>query len=246
MECTRFTVRSRQAAHGLFRAIRERVARAEPELFSALSGRVVYMWFNGDDSFLSLPHRKSNDEAAEELVQALASYRPDPVSTKAMWLNMTDSAPDAPPLQLHKTTAGASFYSLPMVGSVPDSLFFNFAGFELGFAYTTSHRVTAETSRLVDEIAQKDRPGNDWLLISAGAPDNLGMTYPAEEALAAFIVDYSGLNITPLHLQRVTLHFWSVGRAVDLWPEQRELFGPLYVGCVPAARHPYAVACQFT
>lgn len=233
LECTRLAVAARQSAHGLFRAVRQRVAAVPPEHFAALAGHVVYMWFR-QESTLTLPFRKSDEEAAIELVQALADYRPD---TATLWVPGDNAMPDpAPVLPLHETSAGATFYCVPLVGSVPDSWLFNVAGFELGLAYTSRHSALDEAARLAKRISEKDRAGSEWLLISAGAPDKLGATYPAEEALAQFLITHGDLHVEPENLKRVTMHFWSTGRAVDLWPETKELFGPLYQGGVPAVR----------
>jgi hypothetical protein len=231
LECTRFTIESRLEAHGLFQAVRRRLGQANPAQFTALAGQVVYLWFNEDDSALAKPHRTTDEEAAAELVLALADYRPEPYR---MWIDTSAPMPDpAPQLPLHMTDAGAAFYSVPMINAVPDSVLYSNFGFELGLAYTTSHAAEAEAEKLSRQVARKDRSGTDWLLISAGAPDNYGITYPSEELLADFVCRRGQLKVDPKHLTRITVHFWSSGRAVEAWPEQRELFGPLYEGSTP-------------
>jgi hypothetical protein len=233
LECTRFAIAARQEAHGLFRAIRQRIAMVDPEHFAALRGNVVYMWFNDDDASLGLPFMRPATEAAETLVQSLVEHRPSPDS---MWVAGESVPNPAPELPLVRTEHGAAFYCIPMTNAVPDSFLFNSAGFELGLAFTTTHSATQEWADLWTRVGHKDKPGNDWLLLSAGAPDNRGVVYPSEEALASFLLNNPVTVPSFEHLKRVTLHFWSSGKAVDLWPERRELFGPLYQGSSPAYR----------
>lgn len=233
LECTRLAIAARQAAHGLFRAVKQRILRIGPEFFPALSGHIVYLWFNDTDSALNLPFRSSDDAAAVELVKALAEYRPD---TNNLWVPGGELPDPAPQLPIHATSAGASFYCLPLVGSVPDSVLFNTGGFEVGLAYTTVHDLSEEAAHLRQRILEKDHEGSDWLLLSAGAPDKLGATYPAEEPLAHLLFENDLLQVEPEHLRRITLHFWSSGLAVDLWPEKQVVFGPLYQDAVAALR----------
>ncbi len=232
MECTRLALPERQAAHGLFRAIRQRIARVAPEHFASLAGNVVYIWFEGGgNSGLARPFAKPDNEAAADLVQALAEYRPQPAALLAH--DLPDPAPQLP---TYRTKAGATFYCVPMAGAVPDTPLFNFAGFEIGLAITTSHRASQEWKSLAHRIDKKDVEATDWLLISAGAPDNHGVTYPSEEALARFLLENPVALPKLKHLKRVTVHLWGSGTAVDIWPECAPVFGPLYEGAVPPHR----------
>lgn len=234
IECTRFTLKSRLAAHGLFRAVRQRVLSRQGEAFARLTGQVVQVWFNEPDSLLTaLPPRKSDDEAAEELVTALASYEPD---HGALWVEGSEMPDSAPSLPLHRTSAGAHFYSIPMLGGVPDSPLFLFAGFELGLAFTTTHVVQVEWEALLSQIERKDKEGSDWLLISAGAPDADGWTYPAEEFVLQEMLKDGPPAFSLTHLQHVFVHFWSSGDVFQLWPAFEHVSGPIYGGAVQGHR----------
>lgn len=236
LECTRLAMPARQPSHGLFRNVRARVASVAPEHFASLRGQVVYLWFNDDDSALSPPFRKGDDEAAQKLVEALVAYKPDP---DKLWVDAPGEMPTNPKPKFARTDAGAAFYCVPMVGAVPDSPLFATAGFELQFAYSTVHTLHDEWAHLSARIHSKDRPGSDWLLISVGAPDNRGVTYPGEEALARFLRDHpiASDQLRLQHLKQVTLHLWSTGEAFDIWPQPQTLFGPLFDGALPAHRH---------
>ena len=227
----RLTIRKRQQAQALFRAVRTQVMKIRPECFSALVGYVVYMWFNESDSGIALPHRRSDDEAVAELVQALADYRP---VADALWQPTGELPQQGPDLHQHETQAGATFYCAPLLGAGPASPLFVCAGFELALAYTTTHYADEEWQMLRAKIAEKDREGNDWLLISAGAPDNHGTCYAVEETLADFLMQNPPLDDLDLtHLRGVTIHLWSTGKAVDLYPAVAPRFGPIFQGLAP-------------
>jgi hypothetical protein len=234
VECTRLALQDRLAAHGLFQAVRQRIGQVPPEHFAALHGHVVYLWFNDADSALSRPFRASDEAAAVDLVRALASYRPN---TGNLWITGKALPDPAPTLPMQSTPAGARFYALPFVNAVPDTVLSNYAGFELGLAFTTRHEAVAEWGSLTERIVEKDKPGSDWLLISAGAPDNRGFAHPGEEAVATLLLKaQSATSLNLQYLRRVTVHVWSTGEAFDIWPQQIPLFGPLYQGAAPAHR----------
>jgi hypothetical protein len=233
LECTRLALKDRLAAHGLFQGVRQRIAQIAPENFADLQGHVVYLWFDDSDSALSRPFRASDEAAAVDLVQALAGYRPD---TGDLWITGKALPDPAPRLPMQSTSAEAKFYALPFVNAVPDTVLFNYAGFELGLAFTTRHEAEDEWGCLIDRIVEKDKPGSDWLLISAGAPDNRGFAHPGEEAVATLLKAQPATSLNLQYLRRVTIHVWSTGEAFDLWPNQASLFGPLYRGAAPAHR----------
>lgn len=234
VECTGLTIGARRGAHGLFRHIRRMIALQPPVVFAALSGHMVYMWFNESDSVLTRPYRQNDEAAAKELVEALAAYRPQPEN---FWRPEGSGIPrQAPDLKMHKTTAGASFYCTPIVTAAPSTVLFTTAGFEISFAFTTTHVAEQEWVALWKRVKVKDREGSDWLLISAGAPDQHGNLYPAEEALADLLLT-NPTALEPLkNLKRVTIHSWGTGKAVDIWPELKPVFGPIYQGTTPSSQ----------
>jgi hypothetical protein len=233
LECTRFTLRSRQAAHGLFRAVRAGILRRHGSMFSPLAAQVVYMWFENDATVLSLPPRRTDEAATDAIIEALVNYVPDQA---ALVVPEGELPEDAPQLPLHRTDAGVSFYSVPMTGSVPESDLFQFAGFELGLAYPSSHSVPDEWVTLRAQITRKDRSENDWLLISAGAPDSLGYSYPAEELVLSEMITHQPEPLSLVHLERVIVHFWSTGRVFEIHPDFREVSPATFSSSEPANR----------
>jgi hypothetical protein len=234
VESTALTAGDRRRAHGLFTALRRRVQEQEPAAFTKLSGHTVYVWFDTDEAPVGLPHRRSDEDAIRELVQALADYEP-----KTEELRHDGQPPETlPDLALHETDAGAKFYAAPIFNAVPNTMLFTLAGFELGLGYTsyvTPRKAWEEIQRLVDS---HDKPGVDLLVITAGGPDLRGMIFPAEGVLATFILaNPIGLTRAPNHIGRVLLHWWGTGEAAVLHPTVEQLFPGPYEGLTPS-HHP--------
>jgi hypothetical protein len=128
-----------------------------------------------------------------------------------------------------------------MANAVPTTPLYTATGIEVGFAYTTLHQRSDAWARVQKLVDDHDQPSVDWLLLSAGAPNQHGTRFLSEEALAHFLIDEPQTLSEPDHIRRVTLHIWSEGLAVDLYPTLSPVFGPLYQGFVapnqPLAPH---------
>jgi hypothetical protein len=227
VESTSLTVEKRRGAYKLFQLLRRRILEQDPAAFANLAGHVIYVWFEDPKQpGIALPFRKNDDAAVTELLQELAGYKP---KTDQMWIPGGALPQQAPALPLASTQQGARFYAMPLASSAPSTMLFSFTGFEVGFAYTSIITATdawQELQRLVDD---HDQPGVDILLITSGGPDQSGLVFPAEEALAHFILDNPlGLPRAPKNIQHVWLHSWTTGHAVELHPNLTSMFGPLY------------------
>lgn len=234
-ELTTFSIESRRLAHDLFIRVRRMVAFQQRHRVSHLIGHIVYMWFGMDGQGTGLPYRRNDDAAVDQLVEALVAYQPDPAHYMV-------EAHDGPPAQLPagfdavNAPGDVAFFCTRFVNAVPTSPLFSLTGLEIGLAYQSVHLAHAEWEKLRTAIHRKDRPGNNVLLISAGAPDRLGNQYPAEEILAGFLLDHPE-PIVADHLSDVLLHFWSTGRAVNiLGPAPREAWPAIYQGISPACQ----------
>ncbi|WP_131804062.1 hypothetical protein, partial [Pseudofrankia sp. BMG5.36] len=234
-ELTVFSIEERRAAHRLFGQVREALAFQQRHRVGHLIGYMVYIWFGTSTDLTGLPFRRNDHNALIELVDSLVSHRPDPTALLVEDGELPQNLKLAQ-LGLVRTPSDATYLSAPMLGGAPTSMFFALTGFELGLAFQSCHEAPAGWDSLRTQIARKDRPGNDRLLISAGAPDRLGQCYPAEELLADFLLQHPE-PVQTRHLQSVVIHFWSSGRAVELVaPQPTELWPPPYTGHVPA--HP--------
>jgi hypothetical protein len=236
VESTSLTLTDRRGAHALFQRVRQQVQSAEPTSFARLAGNVVYIWFGENEAEVGRPPRAADDAEVEALVAALATYEPQPDQ-----MALVGPLPEtAPVLPLAKAGAASRFYSVPLQQAAPGSVLFAIAGFDIGLAYTTlltANQVWAELQRIIDK---HDKPGVELLLVTAGAPNQHGMVYPSEEAIADFLVNNpAALATQPTHIAQVVLHSWATGRATLIYPETRPLFGPLYQSMVPV-NHPLA------
>jgi hypothetical protein len=240
VECTALTVADRRGAHSLFLKLREHIQKTDGVRFAKLAGHIVYVWLRKadlPDGPPILPHRRSNTDALDALVLALAEYTPDDEATQH---SPGQGASDTLTMPLADTDQGARFYATPLTGGVPGSMMYTLAGFDIGLAYSTvltAADVWGEVQRLVDS---HDKPGVNHLLITAGGPDSRGNIFPAEETVAAFLLEHPiGLSKAPMHIERVVLHSWATGQATLLFPGVQPLFGPLYQSITPM-HHPFA------
>jgi hypothetical protein len=227
IECTSLGLAQRRSAHDLFSRIRRSLLEIPSVRLSRLAGNVIYLWF---DDAEGRPFARNDQEAIDDLVQQLIDYEP---AGEDLWLPSGEMPEQAPPLPLITTQQGARFYCVPLTNAAPDTYLFSLTGIELGLALTTVHDASSEWAALIERVRRKDREGVDWLVITAGGPDQDGRLFTAEEVLADFLLQHPQALTDLEHLKRVTLHFWGTGRAVDLWPEHVDLFGPMYRGITP-------------
>ncbi len=238
VESTALAIQSRRMIHGLFTDLRRRLQAAESTAFAKLAGHVVYVWFQNPDAPgpPMLPHKRSDVSALDELVSALAAYKPNPDALRTS----SAAAERMPELPLADTTAGAKFYAAPLLGGAPGSMLYTLAGFDIALAYTTlitADEAWREIQRLVDE---HDKQGVDVLLVTAGGPDSHGNVFPAEELLVNFVLAHPiGLAHAPQHIKSIVLHSWGTGQATSLHPSVEHAFGPLYGSMMPM-HHPFA------
>ena len=232
-ELTTFSVQRRRMAQDLFARVRAKLSFQQRHRVSHLTSHMIYMWFGMEGDAAGIPYARNDEDSVDQLVEALVRYQPQPK-------DYTVESKDGMPLQLPegfgpvRAPGDVSFFCVPFINSAPASPLFTMTGFEVGLAYQSVHTASSEWDRLRSAIHRKDKPGNDVLLISAGAPDRFGSQYPAEEVLASFLLDHPE-PFACSHLSAVILHFWSSGRAVNLLGEvPLEAWPPIYQGLSPA------------
>lgn len=206
----------REAWQGL-RALRSKLRLEGPRRFRALRGHLVYLWFSADTSLgLDRPPSARGTSTLDTLVEVLASHRPDPRKMTFSDLPQSLSGHDLG----WADTAAARFYALP--SDLPPSPFALLMGFEFGLAFTTLHTRTQIRTAIAEAVKRKDRPENDWLLVTAGGPGKTGEAFYSEEVVAEFLTD-TALQVDPDHLQRVLLHRWMTGDVWEIHPDHRRL-----------------------
>jgi hypothetical protein len=93
-------------------------------------------------------------------------------------------------------------------------------------SYTLVKTRRAVAEELAQLIHEKDKPGNDVLLISAGAP-SFGSCLISDEVLVQPQMLEFMTFPQPKHLKRVLLHRWTNRDVYELAPELRCLVAPI-------------------
>ena len=229
-EMMEFAIEDRRQAQGLFYNVASRLADQQRHRIGHLSGYQVYIWFGAAWDAASLPFKKNDETSYDELVESLVAHVPDPNQYKVRGGEFPQQF-DARPV---RTTADVQYFTIPLLGGVPASPFYAMTGMHAVLVFQSDHTAPEEWGKLRMAIGRKDKPTNDILVISAGAPDKLGRCFVSEEVLAEFLLDHPE-RITAEHLSSVVLHFWSTGRAVELLGDHpKELWPALFQGWSPA------------
>jgi hypothetical protein len=188
------------------------------------------MWFGSASDPAGQPYKKNDPSLYDQLVESLVAHSPDPEAQKV-------GGPEIP-ARLEswsvETAEDARYYSIPLLNGAPASPFYAATGMHVVLAYQSDHTPVNEWAKLRAAIARKDREPNDVLVISAGAPDNLGRCFATEEVLADFMLQRPE-PVSAQHLSSIIMHFWSTGRAIELLGDQpRELWPGYFQGWSPA------------
>ena len=77
----------------------------------------------------------------------------------------------------------------------------------------TTADLRAEFERVV---LSHDKPEIESLLVTAGGPDRKGIRYPAEELVAAQLVEADDLELETSHIREVRLHLWGSSEIRDI------------------------------
>jgi hypothetical protein len=127
----------------------------------------------------------------------------------------------------------AGFYSVPMHGGAPSTAFFARIGFEIGLAYQTTHTREELIEEFLRLVQEHDKEGVDHLLVVAGAPGRNGLSFSSDAYLLDFML-HESFEIPPTkHISKIVLHFWGIGRIIELLPARQEIGTRLYSGYGP-------------
>jgi len=172
VECAQLTVQERRTAQALFLGLRQKLLLRLGGPLPYLMNHVVYFWFDGHGG-LELPLKRGDEDAIADLAQALLAHRPDPAR---LWHE--GGLPEhLPTPDLVRTPAGAVFHCAPMANAVPTTPLYTATGIEVGFVYTTLHRRSDAWARVQKLVDDHDQEGVDWLVLSAGAPNQHGTRF---------------------------------------------------------------------
>jgi hypothetical protein len=213
IELAQFTLEERRRALALARGFRNAVQALDPERISHLRGHLVMFGF---DTQAGLPPRPSDAEAIAHAIARLeniaASATPNPIG---------DDLRDGFVIKLVNSTLGRGDVDIYPLSSIPLTQLGRKHGFEIATSYTTLTRVLDTEQLLTKLVNDHDVPGNDVLLLSAGAPGISGLCLLGDEiAVEPSLLEYMQLP-APSHLKRVILHRWAFGDVYELFPRLR-------------------------
>lgn len=237
LECTVLADSKRRAVEGLFSRIRSRLMKEPLHRWKRIAGYVIVAWFVGEDKLLpdQLPHKKSDEEAIEALVDRLGRFEPgttgDPLGQPSDYSRALRN------MGVVSSGFGCLFYALPMHEAVPATDFFTHTGFELACLYESLHTATSIVGEIDRLVHQHDKKGVDWLLITASGPRRDGLIHPSEMTLANSLVRTKVPLASPRHIRRILLHFFPVGGVYELFPNRRWWASPQYSGGLMVAHH---------
>jgi hypothetical protein len=232
LELAAFAIEKRRSAEALFRNLRDKLVLQHRHRTGHLTGCTVIVWYGKDQNPNTRPHRKTDDAAVEELIEALVAYRPD---VAALRMQVSAGMPlQMPPLGTETISADATFYAVPFLNAIPTGPFVSITGYNIVLAYTTVHTAASVAATIQRLVGEHDKDGVDTLLITSGAPDRSGSMYPLEQVTADFYLQYPVVLHTD-HISSVILHRWATGDAYDISADPpKRLWPSLCQGHVPA------------
>jgi hypothetical protein len=232
VELAAFAIEERRSAEALFKNLRDKLVLQHRHSTGHLTGCTVIVWYGKDQNPTTRPHKKTDDAAAEELIEALVAYRPDITRLR---MQISAGMPlQMPPLGTETISADATFYAVPFLNAVPTGPFVSITGYNIVLAYTTVHTRASVNTTVQRLVREHDKDGVDTFLITSGAPDRNGAMYPLEQVISEFYLEHPATLQTD-HISRVILHRWATGDAYDISESPpKQLWPSIYQGHVPA------------
>ena len=199
----------RRLAHKLLAHLRERlVAGAGGRNFTGIGGCMVVLWFG--PHLTDLPPARWDESVVEPLLDELAVARVDRAALAEFHAEVAQRGfPEVWPPAVAAGRIGddAAGFVANVVGP-EDTIFPNGLPFDVQLHRPRDATAGQLVQAVIDVIDSHDKPMIEHLILSAGAPDRSGWRYPAEEAVAQFVVKQPGLVIRTKFIRRVTVHSW--------------------------------------
>jgi len=237
LECTVLADSRRRAVEGLFSRIRSRLIKEPLQRWKHIAGHVIVAWFVGEDKLQAdqLPHKSSDEQAIEALVERLSRFEPGSASEPLG--QPSDYVQSLQRMGVVSSGFGCLFYALPMHETVPATEFFARTGFELACLYESLHSATSIVGEVNRLVHQHDKKGVDWLLVTVSGPRRDGLIHPSEMILAKSLVRTALPLASPRYIRRVLLHLFPIGGVYELFPNRKWWAHPQYEGGIIVAHH---------
>jgi hypothetical protein len=231
LDLVQFTFSKRRRANAIFEKMKETISQCEPAAFAQLAGCIVYVNFGLDGkSGHALPFTNKEAAFAQKFISNLSEFEVD----RSKW--QQGKLPEKlPELNEGSSDGEAGFLVAPMSNAVPGTTFFYRMGFELGLAYYTRFSAADAWNEIHDRVESHDKKEIEEILISAGAPNESGVSFPSDEALILHALKNppSSNPISPKYVKGVLVHIWSTGAIWEIYPNLEELSQGIYKGVSP-------------
>jgi hypothetical protein len=218
VDCAVFADHHRRLGYVLMDHLRDRlVAGADGRDFSGVAGCVLSVWFG--PTLSDLPPKRWDDSIIEPLLDAIAACRVDHEAVARLNAEIAQRGfPQVMPPVVATGSFGnnAGFVANVVAGPAEGARFSTGLGFEVQLsrpAELSAANVLQQVQRIV---TSHDKPAIEKLILTAGGPDRRGIRYPAEEAVAAFLLAQEGVEVAAKHLRAVAVHLWSARRIAYL------------------------------
>lgn len=231
VDLVQFTFKKRRRANAIFEKLKEEIYKCEPKTFTHLSGSIVYIDFgrNGKRG-KAIPFTNKENEYLDRFIAELSQFQID----RKKWEH-GELSEKPPELNNGQSEGGVGFLVAPLRNSVPATNFFYRMGFELGLAFYTRLSVSDAWQEIVSRVDSHDKSCIDELLISAGAPNESGVSFLSDEALILHALENPPIAnpITPKNIKNVIVHLWSTGAIWEIYPSYKEITSGIYKGITP-------------
>ncbi len=211
LDCASFADHHHRNSFRLMQHLRQKLtAGAGRRDFTGVSGCLVSIWFGSTG--VDLPPKRSDDSIVDPLLDAIAACKVDFQAIQALNAQIAERGfPQVmPPVIATGTTPdkSAGFVANVLVERAEGIRFSTGLGFEVQLSRPICVTVSEAAARLQRIVRDHDRPQIDHLLLTAGAPDLTGYRYPAEEAIAKFLLQDTEFAVPTKHLKQISVHLW--------------------------------------
>lgn len=211
LDCASFADHHHRNSFRLMQHLRQKlIDGAGGRDFSGVSGCLISVWFGSTGA--DLPPKRSDDSIIDPLLDAIAACQVDFQAIKALNAQIAERGfPQVmPPVIATGTTPDetAGFVANVLLEPTEGLRFSSGLGFEVQLSRPIHVTMSEAITRLQHIVRDHDQPEIDHLLLTAGAPDSTGYRYPAEEAIAKFLLQDTKLVVSTRYLKQVTVHLW--------------------------------------
>jgi hypothetical protein len=199
LDVTQMVLRQRVEAHEGLQELRQAALMCGRKVFRRLHGYILQV---------SLVDRSGNwKPMIEKTLDAFALLDPRPRRTDVWHPDLSSGAETIVRIGDDEGWATAG----PLREALAAS-FYGVMGFDIAQAFPTLVSATEAWELLQTLVARHDKPGNEELLVSCGAPVGGGFAFPSDIVTGSLVIDEAdaGSILQAAYVKKVYLHSWLV------------------------------------